>query len=436
MIRRWLRALTRTGDPGRPHLSPPPSGRRLRTLLRLEAVEDRTLASVSPLDLPTPPIEAQATVTGPDAPADSSAPVVGDDNGQLPSDGFNLGWDAPASMIPEGVRSAVDGSVLAVAGDNTFNFTGDQFPVARQTAGLDEAESSAKKADSAAGPTTRPAESGSPSVADAGPNRSAEAHPTATTPPTSAADGRGPATAAAVAQTTGSPARADRGSSTGGPGRQPQLNADPSIRRAIGVARTAGHTARAHNQPVAPELSDGALLQRFVANRDQSAFTALVQRHGRLVLNVCQRVLGDFHAAQDASQATFLVLARKAGILDRTNPIGGWLYKVAYHLALRSRAVSARHRLGEQEATDERADLATTANAADVDQRELHQVIREELAALPEKYRAPLTLCYLDGRSHAEAAREIGVPRGSMAKRVGEGLERLRERLLHRGLVL
>jgi RNA polymerase sigma factor (sigma-70 family) len=162
-----------------------------------------------------------------------------------------------------------------------------------------------------------------------------------------------------------------------------------------------------------------------------------VQRHSSLVLGVCQRVLGDFHAAQDASQATFVVLARKAGMLDRTSPLGGWLYRVAYHLALRSRATAAKQRLGEREAAfEETGSPAPVDNTLDLEQQELHQVLREELQGLPEKYRAPLALVYIDGRSHADAAQAIGLPRGSMAKRVGEGLDRLRERLVDRGLGL
>ena len=208
------------------------------------------------------------------------------------------------------------------------------------------------------------------------------------------------------------------------------VNADAAGPRAVTTRSVRADGPASSNPTVRPtaELTDGALLQRFAADRDQSAFTALVQRHGRLVLNVCQRVLGDFHAAQDASQATFMVLARKAGMLDRSTPLGGWLYKVAYHLALRSRAVS-RPPAGRRAGGGQRAGRPVhRRHHPDLDQRELHQVIHEELAGLPEKYRAPLTLCYLDGRSHAEAAREIGLPRGSMAKRVGEGLEFLRER--------
>jgi RNA polymerase sigma factor (sigma-70 family) len=123
-------------------------------------------------------------------------------------------------------------------------------------------------------------------------------------------------------------------------------------------------------------------------------------------------------------------------MLDRTTPLGGWLYKVAYHIALRARSVTARQRLGEKEVADEAPAATIDVGPATAEQRELQQVLHEELQRLPEKYRAPLTLCYVDGRTHAEAALEIGVPRGSMAKRVGEGLERLRQQLVHRGFSL
>jgi RNA polymerase sigma factor (sigma-70 family) len=155
-----------------------------------------------------------------------------------------------------------------------------------------------------------------------------------------------------------------------------------------------------------------------------------------MVLGVARQVLGDWTAAQDAFQSTFLVLARKAALLDRDSPLGGWLYKVAYHIALRSRAVTARQRQTERDAADEATTAAAESPADDLGQQELRQVIREELDRLPEKYREPLMMCYIDGRTHADAAREIGLPRGSMAKRIGEGLERLRERLLDRGFMV
>jgi RNA polymerase sigma factor (sigma-70 family) len=182
-------------------------------------------------------------------------------------------------------------------------------------------------------------------------------------------------------------------------------------------------------------LPDGPLLQRFVADHDQAAFAALVHRHERLVLGVCRRVLGDMHAAHDAFQLTFLTLARKASTLDLKNQLAGWLYKVAYHLALRLRGATAQQRRVEERAAGDRPVRAGDESAADLEQQEAHQALREELDRLPEKYRAPLVLCYFDGQTHDEAARTIGLPRGSMAKRISEGLEQLRERLLVRGFV-
>jgi RNA polymerase sigma factor (sigma-70 family) len=187
---------------------------------------------------------------------------------------------------------------------------------------------------------------------------------------------------------------------------------------------------------LAADLPDASLLQRFVVAREQAAFTSLVQRYERLVLGICQRVLGDSHAAQDASQATFLVLARKASMLDGERPLAGWLYQVAYHLALRLRAVAARQRRCERRAADGRPSQDGSDPSVDIETQEMRQALLEELQRLPEKYRAPLVLCYFDGRTHDEAARAIGLPRGSMAKRIREALELLRERLLDRGFSL
>src|SRR5262249_12225509 len=151
---------------------------------------------------------------------------------------------------------------------------------------------------------------------------------------------------------------------------------------------------------------------------------------------VCVRVLGDTHAAQDASQATFLVLARKAYMLDKDSPLTAWLYRVAYHLALRLRGMAARQRGRERAAAQTKPELTQRARGAEIENAELRDALREELERLPEKYRAPLILHYFTGRTHSEAARTLGMPRGSMAKRITEGLRRLRERLTERGFVL
>src|SRR5262249_35020113 len=145
----------------------------------------------------------------------------------------------------------------------------------------------------------------------------------------------------------------------------------------------------------AADASDGLLLQRFVVNREQSAFTALVRRHERFVLGVCERVLGDTHAARDAVQQTFLVLARKAGVLDRQGPLAGWLWTVASRQALRLRVMIARRRRKERQAADDRPSR-DVAEPATPEAQELREALREELQRLPEKYRAPLVLCYFN----------------------------------------
>jgi RNA polymerase sigma factor (sigma-70 family) len=148
------------------------------------------------------------------------------------------------------------------------------------------------------------------------------------------------------------------------------------------------------------------------------------------------KVLGDLHSAQDVFQATILVLARRAGLLDGRTPLGGWLAKVAYHLALRHRIASQRRRLLEHNAATGKSLQTSNEFTTDLEEEELRLALREELQKLPEKYRVPLVRCYFDGRTHAEVAQEIGLPRGSIAKRIGEGLERLRDRLLDRGFLL
>jgi RNA polymerase sigma factor (sigma-70 family) len=149
-------------------------------------------------------------------------------------------------------------------------------------------------------------------------------------------------------------------------------------------------------------VPDDALLQRYVADGDQTAFRTLVRRHERVVLRTCQRVLGDPHMAQEAFQATFMVFARKAAVLDARKPLTAWLCKVAFRAALRLRAAIARRRRRERAAARPVAVVAPLS--ADLERKEIFQALAEELQRLPEKYRAPLVLCYLDGRTHGEAA--------------------------------
>src|SRR5262249_25908973 len=157
--------------------------------------------------------------------------------------------------------------------------------------------------------------------------------------------------------------------------------------------------------------SDGELLTRFATGRDEDAFAELVRRHGPMVLGVCRRVLGNTHDAEDAFQATFLVLARKAASAGRSRAVGGGLHEVAYHACLRERARAGRRGQVERQARPPEAREGLT----DLERSELIEALDEELRRLPEKYRAPLVLCYLQGRSNEEAAGDLACPVSTLA---------------------
>jgi RNA polymerase sigma factor (sigma-70 family) len=177
--------------------------------------------------------------------------------------------------------------------------------------------------------------------------------------------------------------------------------------------------------------SDGHLLDRFVTHHDESAFEGLMQRHGPLVIGVCRRVLQDSHDVDDAFQATFLVLVRKARSLGRQGSIAGWLYTVAYHIALKAKARAARQRDLQQRRP---AMPASTSDEADC--RDLRAMLDEELNHLPEKYRAPLVLCYLEGKTNEEAAEALGWTKGTVSGRLARARDLLRGRLVRRGIKL
>jgi RNA polymerase sigma factor (sigma-70 family) len=180
------------------------------------------------------------------------------------------------------------------------------------------------------------------------------------------------------------------------------------------------------------EQTDSHLLKRFASQQDDAAFAALVRRHGPMVLAVCRRVLQDSHDADDAFQATFLVLVRKARVIARPELLGNWLYGVAYRVAVKARVNAARRSEHERRAPA----MALVDPMADVTGRELRAVLDAELSHLPEKYRAPLVLCYLEGKTNEQAARMLGWPTGSMSGRLARARELLRKRLVSRGLAL
>jgi RNA polymerase sigma factor (sigma-70 family) len=179
-------------------------------------------------------------------------------------------------------------------------------------------------------------------------------------------------------------------------------------------------------------LSDTQLLERFSGRGDQGAFAALVYRHGPLVLGVCRRVLQHDQDTEDAFQAAFVVLARKAGTISKHESLASWLYKVAYRIALRARSDKARRHSHEQQTPPRPPDPAL----GEVVQRELQQILDEEVQRLPEKYRAPILLCYLQGQTNEEAATVLRCPTGTVKVRLLRGREILRKRLLRRGLAL
>jgi RNA polymerase sigma factor (sigma-70 family) len=181
-----------------------------------------------------------------------------------------------------------------------------------------------------------------------------------------------------------------------------------------------------------PGLTDAQLLHHFRVRRDEGAFAALVARHGRLVLAVCRQVLRHAQDAEDAFQATFLVLARQAGSIRRTEAIGSWLYRVAYRVATKAGTAMAKRRIHERRVNS----VPPREPSSEAAWREIQAVLREEVERLPEKYRAPFVLCCLEGQSGAEAARQLGWKEGTVTGRLTLARRRLQDRLARRGITL
>src|SRR5262249_24945463 len=158
----------------------------------------------------------------------------------------------------------------------------------------------------------------------------------------------------------------------------------------------------------------------------------LVRRHGPMVLGVCRRLLGAAADADDAFQAVFLVLVLRARSIRRRASVGSWLYAVACRVANRARADARRRHAALRLLRAPRAQAPAEGSAAE----EMRPVLDEELERLPDKYRAPLVLCYLQGKTNEQAARVLGWPAGSMSRRLGRARELLRLRLVRRGVAL
>src|SRR5262245_26122324 len=192
------------------------------------------------------------------------------------------------------------------------------------------------------------------------------------------------------------------------------------------------HLRRLAREDEGRRPTDGELLRAFLARDDQPAFTELVRRHGAMVLSVCRRVLQQGQDAEDAFQATFLLLARRAASVRKHESLGSWLHGVAFRAASHVRRATARRRKHEGRATP-----APPANPAwGAAWREVEAILDEEIRQLPEHCRAAFVLCCLENQSSAEAARQLGVKEGTVWSRVAAARERLRQRLARRGVSL
>jgi RNA polymerase sigma factor (sigma-70 family) len=179
-------------------------------------------------------------------------------------------------------------------------------------------------------------------------------------------------------------------------------------------------------------LSDGQLLDRFVEKRDEVAFATLVRRHGPMVWGVCQRIVGHAHYAEDAFQAAFLILVRKAATVRPRDAVGNWLYGVACHTALKARTVSRKVHAKEKQVTS----MPERAKEPRGNTEELQVLLDQELSALPDKYRLPVVLCDLEGRTRKAVATQLKIPEGTLSSRLATAHQLLAKRLARHGLAV
>lgn len=177
------------------------------------------------------------------------------------------------------------------------------------------------------------------------------------------------------------------------------------------------------------DVTDRELLARFLAEREEQAFALLLRRHGPMVLGVCRRALRDPHDAEDAFQATFLVLVKKARSLTEPDRVGPWLYGVACRTARKAQALADARRSRLQPIEDLEAGQISMVDA------DVLEWLDHELEALPQKYREPIVLCYLQGDSKRQAATKLGCPEGTVSARLARARKLLRDRLIRRGVV-
>jgi RNA polymerase sigma factor (sigma-70 family) len=179
-------------------------------------------------------------------------------------------------------------------------------------------------------------------------------------------------------------------------------------------------------------MTDGQLLGSFIQHKDHAALAALVRRHGPMVFGVCSRMLRSHHDAEDAFQATFLILVQKAATLADRERVGNWLYGVARQTAVRMRALAARRGVRERQV----AVMPEPTSAEQYVWNDLKPILDEELARLPNKYRVLIVLCQLEGKTLKEVARQLAIPQGTVASRLATARAMLAKRLSGRGVVV
>src|SRR5271166_236908 len=198
------------------------------------------------------------------------------------------------------------------------------------------------------------------------------------------------------------------------------------------TACAAFQVARVFRDGTCVGMSDRQVLERFVERHDEMAFEVILMRHGPMVRNVCRQILFDPHDVDDAVQAVFLVLVRKARSIRIEGSLGPWLYTVAGRVAARARA----NRRTQWARETSRSDLSEPSYSALGDDYEIPLVVHDELGRLPQRLRAPLVLCYLEGMTHDLAARELDCPVGTVRSRLARARSLLHRRMTRRGLTL
>jgi RNA polymerase sigma factor (sigma-70 family) len=198
------------------------------------------------------------------------------------------------------------------------------------------------------------------------------------------------------------------------------------------ISKVVQHLRRAALLRDGAGLTDGQLLHDYLSRHEEGALAALVRRHGPMVWGVCRRVLRSYHDAEDAFQATFLVLVRRAASITSPELLANWLYGVAHQTALKARATTAKRRTRERQVITMPERAATEGDLW----HDLQPLLDRELCRLPDKYRVAIVLCDLEGKTRKEAARQLGVPPGTLAARVARGRAMLTKRLARHGLVV